>query len=267
MAPTLEMEELVAKKPPRDTVLFCEAEFRESSDGDPGTVEGLASTWQEDLHGDIIHPGAFKKTVSERVPARRVPFLDGHMWVGASVLGTVVEARETDRGLWFRAQLSSAASAQETRTKMLEKHLNFTSIGFRPIHQDFEEVVIDEGSPPKIIRHIREVKLYEISAVPIPANEGARIERVKSLLELTSLDELIHRVTCGKEVPDDEIFDGIRRLAACLQDEAQAAEIICHLSAEPPASEADPPPLTEPETINTLRARLRALSARLQKKD
>ena len=174
-------------------LIFCEAEFKAGSEA--GVVEGMASTFQRDLYDDVVDPGAFKKTVSERVPAGRVPLFDSHVWNGRNTLGTVIEAMESEHGLPFKAKLSSAPSVQDIKVKMLEGHLKFVSIGFSVVRATFEEMV--EKGAKVFIRHLQEVILWEISVVPIPANEGAKLTLVKDFLRQPSLDRLMIDAMAG----------------------------------------------------------------------
>lgn len=142
---------------------------------DDGTLEGYASTFGNvDLGGDVIVPGAFAKT-SKEVRQTGIPLLADHVASTASVLGTIFEAREDRKGLRIKARFSKAASAQDTRTKLLEGHLSKLSIGYEPTKFAFEE---REG---KTVRLLQEIKLWETSVVVFPMNPEATIERVKSL--------------------------------------------------------------------------------------
>ena len=160
------------------TVAFDLARFDEQA----GTVEGYASTWDRDEDGDVIVRGAFAKTIRERVPAGKVKLLDSHRWDASHVIGTVTEAREEDRGLWIKAAFSSTAEAQAIRQKVLEGHLNSFSIGFEIIRDEIQKD--EEGN---WTRFIYEVKLYEVSIVPFPANENAVILGAKSVVPYQDL--------------------------------------------------------------------------------
>lgn len=156
--------------------------------GDPeeGLIEGYASVFDvEDLHGDIIDPGAFSKTIAERVPTGKVKMFDTHQWDVGHLLGTVIEAKEDSRGLWFKGKLSDAPSVKDLRLKMLEGHVTEASIGFDSVRERFEE---DDG---KTIRHIEELKLWEISVVPFGANEHTRIsaKTVSNFKDLAIADQ------------------------------------------------------------------------------
>lgn len=169
------------------------------AEGDAGMVTGYASIFGNvDSYGDVVEPGAFKKTVQERVPKGLVKFLADHNWSSGSVLGTVIEASEDARGLLFKAQLSQAPSVQDVRTKMLEGHLNRCSFGFRTIREEYRSE--GEAGRGDKIRHLLELSLYDISVVPFAANEEAVITGVKG----EELSELLLAIKQG-ELSETEI--------------------------------------------------------------
>ena len=139
-------------------------------------VTGYASVFGNvDSWDDIMEPGSFLKTISERVPKMLVKFCAGHRTDVPSLLGTVVEAREDATGLWIKAQISDAPTAQDALTKMREGHLNRLSFAFDVIAS------YEENRDGKRIRHVTEVKLYEVSPVAFAANEEAVILEAKGL--------------------------------------------------------------------------------------
>jgi len=169
-------------------------EFKEV-DGASGWVEGYASTFGNiDEGGDLVVKGAFLQTIAEKIPSGEIKFLAGHDWSPDAVLGTVREMTETDIGLYFKAELSSAPSVQDVRIKMLEGHLNRVSIGYQVI--DFEYGKVGE----KTIRTLKQIDLYEVSVVPFPMNRSAVITGVKSQdsgvtrLALAGLKKLQHQI-------------------------------------------------------------------------
>lgn len=150
---------------------------------DDGTLEGWASTFGNvDLGADVVVKGAFKATIPD-VKANGIPLLADHVASTASVLGTIYDAEETDKGLRIKARFSSAPSAQDVRTKLVEGHLKSLSIGYEATKYSFAEV---DG---KTVRNLEEVKLWETSVVVFPMNPQATISRVKSLAGALSVDE------------------------------------------------------------------------------
>ena len=177
--------------------LVIAADFKLLRDGPAESfVEGYANVFGNlDHSGDIVRPGAFRKTIQERVSKGLVPFLDSHQWDAAHTIGTVTEAHEDQKGLCFRARMSNAPSAREVRQKMLEGHIRRLSIGFVPVRESYERAdeAADQNSSASpgrrktIVRHLHEVKLFEISAVPIAANEAATITTVKAAVPYQDL--------------------------------------------------------------------------------
>lgn len=143
--------------------------------GDDGTLEGYASTFGNvDLGQDVVEKGAFTDTIGN-IKANGIPLLADHVASTSSVLGTIFDAVQDDKGLLIKARFSSAPSAQDTRTKLIEGHLNRLSIGYVPEKFAFED---REG---KTVRLLQKIALMETSVVVFPMNPEATIERVKSL--------------------------------------------------------------------------------------
>ena len=231
----------------RHSSFFCDAVFKASDE--ENIIEGIASTFKEDLEGDIIHPGSFTKTLKERVPAGRVPFFNSHRNTCEAVLGTVISAKETPEGLFFRAKLSLAASVQDIKAKMIEGHLKFLSIGFQTLKQDFTEAVVHGRRV--FTRHIREVRLWEISLVPIPVNEGTGITHIKGLLGGLSLDDVFLDALCGQK-NEQNLETAIKGLAAHLDPE-QIQSIFDNLLKKDVSTltESDKPVSVEPQNALT----------------
>jgi HK97 family phage prohead protease len=139
-----------------------------------GALTGYASTFDIDLHGDRIMPGAWSKSIKEAVPAGRVKLIDAHnLYNGASaVIGKVVSAIEDTKGLIIEAVFASTSPAQQVRTLVQEGILSDFSVGFRIMRDGLNAV--DK------VREIYEAALVEVSVVAMPANPEARILRVKS---------------------------------------------------------------------------------------
>lgn len=146
---------------------------------------GYASVWgfPADDHGDVVRQGAFRKTIMERVQAGKVPLLDSHIYDSAHTLGTVIKAEEDDKGLKIYAKLSTAQDVVTLKRKMVEGHLSKLSIGFDVVRESFGR----DPNTGKSVRFLDEVKLYEISVVPIPALDRAQILSVKAVVPFQDL--------------------------------------------------------------------------------
>lgn len=160
-------------------------------DSDARTFEGLASTWGLDLGDDVIHKGAFKRTLDHWRKGKRVmPLIDGHDYSSTTaVIGRMLDAKETDDGLWTTWKLISGSQrADEVLIRLREGVVDGLSIGYRPIKWEMEES--DEARWGQV-RHLKEVELREVSVVLWPMNEEARVDlgTVKHQLQQLNLNE------------------------------------------------------------------------------
>lgn len=153
-----------------------------------GTIRGYASTFGNvDLGFDVVDKGAFKKSIKE---ANGVwPILADHN--PSKQIGWNMRAEEDDKGLYVEGKLdlnvqdarekySLAKSAMELGAKM------GLSIGYMVI----------KGEPDRekpMVRHLKELKLFEYSVVTFPMNTEAMITSAKGLGELDRANFLIEQ--------------------------------------------------------------------------
>lgn len=194
---------------------------------DDRTFKGYASTWDIDRVGDVIHQGAFKKTIQER--GNQIKVLFNHN----QAIGKPLTMREDAKGLYVEAKISKTALGDEVLELMRDGVIDQMSIGFSI--PNGKSSMDHEG-----IRHIHEVKLYEFSPVTFPANEAAIITGVKSLTDMVQqaqaaglstkqleqaltemLDQLkaLNQIEPSVDTPDDaqppslaELFDSVKSL-------------------------------------------------------
>ena len=145
-------------------------EFKVAPDG--RTVEGYASTYDIDQVGDIVVPGAYKKTLAERFS--RIKVLRDHEFP----IGKPMAALEDSKGLLTKSYISDTQLGNETLTLLRDGVLDRMSIGYEPVAKEMGQV---EG---KSVRYLKEIKLYEWSVVTFPANESAAVTAVKALEDL-----------------------------------------------------------------------------------
>ena len=141
-----------------------ELELKEVSE--EGTFSGLASTYDNiDLGGDVVRPGAFKKTINEM---KSVPILFGHD--SGKVLGEGL-LRDSKDGLVIEGKLDIDIDplAAQTHQKMKRGRIKGLSIGFTTVKD-----AVKEG-----IRELLEVKVWEVSLTPFPMNTHALVTAVK----------------------------------------------------------------------------------------
>jgi HK97 family phage prohead protease len=152
-------------------------EFEIKAISEEGEFEGYGSVFGvKDLQDEIVERGAFKRTLKQK--GGKFPFLYSHDH--REPIGRIVEAAEDQKGLKVKGKLALGVSrANDTLVLMREKIIRSMSIGFR--------VVKDEWDRENGIRRLKEIDLWEISAVLFPANPRARIQRVKEIVPYQNL--------------------------------------------------------------------------------
>ena len=159
-----------------------------------GHFEAYASVFGNvDSYGDVVVPGAFADSLKEwHASAHALPVLWGHNMADPDYnIGHVVEAVEDEHGLKVRAalDLESPKAAQVYRLlkagRVSQMSFAFDVLEGAPAERDGVDVY-----------ELRRLKLYEVSVVPIGANQETEVLAVKSLA-----DEMSAAVRSGREVP------------------------------------------------------------------
>lgn len=162
----------------------CEVQYK---DAGTGSIEGYASTWirQPDSYGDVVAKGAFTKTLADRWNGGKgIPFLWAHQMDNLkSFIGTA-EADEDDHGLHFVATFDDTEEAQKVR--QLYKDGRLRKFSFAYDVKDAGTVTLEDGTKAN---ELRELDLFEISAVTVPANDDAGVVDVKSGRRNSKADE------------------------------------------------------------------------------
>jgi hypothetical protein len=142
-------------------------------DGDGRTLEGFCAAFGNiDQVGDVIHPGAFRKTLTER--GGRIKFLWQHD--PTEPIGRLVEAREDTGGLYVKAIISDTQRGRDAIALLRDGAIGEMSIGYDAVKGGTDYSKTPEG---KSVRNLREIKLYEFSLVTFPANEAAVVTALK----------------------------------------------------------------------------------------
>jgi HK97 family phage prohead protease len=159
--------------------------------------EGHGSVFKNlDLGGDIVLPGAFKRSLSSgSMPAM--------FWMHdpSRVPGKWLDMHEDKKGLAVKGVLADTELGNEIRTLLKMDAVRGLSIGYVTRDQDFDK----DGN-----RLIKEVDLMEVSVVSMPMNPLAQVAHVKSRMS----------VAC-EYVPTKREFEHILRDAGCSQKTAK----------------------------------------------
>lgn len=153
--------------------------------------EGHGSVFRNvDLGGDVVVPGAFKRTLAKQQKAGTLPQM---FWMhkADAVPGVWTEMHEDERGLYVKGELVDTQLGNEMRTLLQRKAVRGLSIGYQTLDFDFD----GDGN-----RLLKEVELWEVSLVSLAMNPLAQVEAAKCRL-----------TTNGEYVPEvPELEDMLR---------------------------------------------------------
>jgi HK97 family phage prohead protease len=186
-------------------------ERAEASD-DGLTLEGYAAVFntpaqidsaREGRFTETIAPGAFAKTIQERMPV--LQFDHGtHPMIGSIPLGVVQHLREDDNGLFVRARLSDNWLVEPVRDAISDGAVSGMSFRF----------AVPEGKDSwnrgRTQRTIHEAKLYELGPVVFPAYEATTVGVRSDLLTLLGDDRVrseLATILAFGEIPADSEAD------------------------------------------------------------
>ena len=160
---------------------FKSADFAAQMGAD-GVVEGYAATFdrEPDSYGDVIAKGAFARTLDEwrakEGDGLSIPLLYGHNTDDPMHnIGKVTEAYEDEKGLFVHAEFDADnPTAQYARKLAAEGRLYQFSFAYAI--RGAGMTTLDDGVDAY---ELRDLDLYEVSLVQIPANQNAVVTGVK----------------------------------------------------------------------------------------
>ena len=141
------------------------------------TIEGYAAIFGNvDLGNDVIHSGAFRKTLAER--GNKVRFFWQHD--RNEPLGKPIEMREDAKGLFVKAIVSDTARGRDALALLKDGAITGLSIGYDAIPGGTDVSKAEDG---RVVRNLRELRLWEFSLVSLPMNEQAEVLALKAAPE------------------------------------------------------------------------------------
>ena len=179
------------------------------SSDDAGTISGYFSTYDRipDSYGDIIAPGAFTETIQKRKESGH-PFPlcwnhDLNQIVGAVDPDNI---EDTEKGPLMTASFFDTPLAQEKREIVKSGVVYQFSFAYDILEAGPTE--LEDGTKAY---ELRKLDLYEVSIVPIPANQNAVMTDVKAGRRNSKKDEdaikeaiaLLQSVLDTEDEPDD----------------------------------------------------------------
>lgn len=170
--------------------------------GEQGTFTGMASIYgNKDLGGDVVEPGAFAKTLSDK--GGEVPILWQHDSREPIGIGKLTDFAD---GLHIQGNLAIESSpvAQKAYGLMKRGILKGLSIGYDTVRSDVKDTT----------RYLKELKLWEVSIVTFPMNELATVGSVKAVEDArVELAEFVEQEKQKFRAPFEEHAAEVRALA------------------------------------------------------
>ena len=169
------------------------------SDTEERTIVGLAVPYGQEIE--------LTGNTKERFEAGAIQSIeDVKLFYGhEEPIGKVLEGRDTEEGFEIMARISDTVRGNEVYTLLQDGVLNRFSVGFFPVK--------DRKEGQTIVREL--VDLKEVSVVPFPAFEGAKITEVRSESEIEEVEEVA-------ETPNEtesETMENIELDVRTVQDE------------------------------------------------
>lgn len=165
--------------------------------GKNGSISGYFATFHHDhgdSAGDVIRKGAFLGTIERRKKTGHpFPLCFNHDF--SCIIGKVTDIHEDNYGAHFTAEFFPTEKAQEIREAVKSGVLWQFSFAYDVL--DAAKIKAEDGST---VNELREISLYEISIVLVPANDRSIITDVKSD------DDTIRRraLDCIRQIDEDE---------------------------------------------------------------
>lgn len=205
--------------------------------------EGLSSTWDLDLGGDLIEKGAYRRTLREwKASGRIIKLIDQHGYRSVrDAVGRLVDAKETDAGLETTFYVVKSADGDEMLARLNDKIIDGLSIGYQV--RGWREPTKEEKNRG-VYRVLTDVELREVSLVLWGMNEDALID----LESVKSIETALSGMKRGELTEDDK--KTLRRIAARCGDLLRPTD---PPSGDPPApddgkkTESPEPPKASPE--------------------
>lgn len=198
------------------------SQFKASQDGH-GSFRGYASTF---ANWDNVRPTPERPVRGAFAPHLADFLNDGFIAVGhdwqALPIGTPTEAYEDDIGLYLGVDFHSTPMAQAARTVTTERLDRGKSVKLSIGYEVLQDEFTQDG------RLLKEIKLYEVSLVTVPANPLASVTGAKGVTlsdhsdaVLAAVDELKARLVSLRDLRAKEgrvLSDANRKRIASLKD-------------------------------------------------
>jgi HK97 family phage prohead protease len=196
---------------------FLPVEVQLGADMAKREITAYASVFgNRDAQGMRVMPGAFQKSIAERLPNRQIKLMRNH----ETLVGTVRHAEEDGFGLLTVGYVSKTVCGDECLELVKDGTLNRYSFRAKIVRANVAIDGEDAAGFPIETLELKELGIKECGPVDLdPANELARVITVKSLdgdfLDvLSELPYLVNLFTLGGR--EAKLSADERRVCSCL---------------------------------------------------
>lgn len=161
-----------------------------------------------DRDGDVVQPGAFKKTIQEKIPKRRVKFVDGHSNKMKDTHGVVLDAGTDKKGLWTLTKFATTKDSQRIKQKMADGVIDKYSYAYQIHEKEYGEFKGER------VRFLKELEILEVTGAPIVVNDETELLSVKTpRLFMNNLKDELNLDSKGEETNNSNLsFNGGNQL-------------------------------------------------------
>jgi HK97 family phage prohead protease len=192
-------------------------DVRSVGEGDGLTLSGYAAVFNtptridswEGKFDEVIVRGAFKKTLSERMPILQ--------WnhgkdpaVGEVPIGAITTIREDARGLYIEARLHDNEHVRPIRDAIASGAVSGMSFRFQVIQEKWDDY------PEIPMRTIVETKLLEVGPVAFPAYSATSVGVRSDDIDISDYES---------DIVDEDSFDTTSERAADALDDCEAGDL------------------------------------------
>ena len=206
--------------------------FELKADEGTGEISGYFATYDRipDSYGDVIAEGAFTDTIKAREESGH-PFPLCWNHDPDQIIGRVEKIEDTEKGPLMTASFFDTPLAQEKREIVKSGVVYQFSFAYNILDQG--PVTLEDGVKAN---ELRKVDMFEVSIVPVPANQNAVMTDVKSEvktvtvkvipeLDEKAIDELLEKAGRRNSKKDaDAIREAITLLQGVLGELEEAEE-------------------------------------------
>ncbi|MFG2328256.1 HK97 family phage prohead protease [Streptomyces sp. NPDC048604] len=204
----------------------------DEGEGDGRSLTGYAAVFGQDTEIDswegrfteTIRKGAFRKTIRESTPVMQ--FDHGrHPLIGSLPIGSIVDLREDDQGLYVEGRITDNWLMQPVRDAIAEGSVNGMSFRFEVVREEWRDAAGKLVKPEEVLdllwmpgdrgplrRELIELKCRELGPVVFPAYAGTAVSVRSAGLatELVRSDDMARQIrqslardAAVPHVPDD----------------------------------------------------------------